>query len=718
MAMWISKFNRLISSKIVWIIFAFVVAFSMVFFIPGADPFAGGGKDGGRAGDVGGREVSNNELEASRRAVRLFGGQNSDAGAWNRIVQLGEADRAGVQVSDIEVLRGMRNFVDRNSNPQDGDAQTRFENLQRNIAEQIGIGPKELGKAMRDNLRIQSLQGRVVDTVLVPEFDVRRFFDRLNDQYAIDYVSVTNPIDAAGVEITEEQIQEYYDENTNSFEFLQEELREGRIASFDYLGFVDIDAISSNEVEEYYRFNYEEFLKQVTIPNPAYELDTNYNKEVTTWEVTPLAEVEAGIRTNLALSGDASTLAGDEARRLIEALAGTNSLVDIAGGFTNLVVTNTGWVSRTNELPGVDADAVVQVRSTLFLLETNEVSRVSETPVVGRNKAYVVVLDGRREARVKTFEEGRSIAEAGARRIKVRELFEEHVDTVSSNLQATVTASNTFSNAVATADLGRVFRQVIVPSDQFGTNGIPMLQQLVSAAMDKNPGEFIEPQITGEDPFLRGMVGVLAERNPSPQYASKLEEERPGLTSSLESFFQEAVLPQWSIDLQKSSGVPSLMTAAAEFEESMRERYRDPPEEAEKTNDINTATNTLSDATNTVEQVISTGSNAVEKATGVVEDVTSNAVEKVVEPVKEAASNEVEKVVEPVKEAASNEVEEVVEPVKEAATSDAVEKAKEVVGESASNAVEQTVDAVKATASNAVEKVIGTPVPAPSPPKP
>jgi len=425
MTMMISKFNKIIASKIFWIFFSLLMCVAMVLFIPGVDPgevLTGGSNSGGKTlAKVAGKSISQDDLADSRSRMRfatefIRGSRvNEDTveeNAWQRIGFLSEAEKLGIRVPDEEVETQFKQHITRLAQR---EGQPYSDQLRANVVNYVnrefGMGPKELQEAFREEITISDLEGRFYDSVVVPAYDIRREYTGGSDSYKVEYVTFSNTVDEAGVSVTPEQIQAYYDDNQPQVdddnnllinpqygfpigptEFYQRETVQVKGFAFDYANYIDTDAIDSNEVLGAYDVLYTNYMREVEIPNPAYDLDTNNLATIKSIELIPFSEVEGQIRTNLALAGDAPRKALDEAKKLSAALGGRHpdAVFDqVIAAFTNGTAFATGYYTRTNEIDAVDDQARGQLTRWSAATKSTSPTTTAKSPPTSRpwNKA-------------------------------------------------------------------------------------------------------------------------------------------------------------------------------------------------------------------------------------------------------------------------------------------------------------------------------------------
>lgn len=419
MAMLISKFNRLIASRFVWIMFALVICLAMVFFIPNVDPFAAlPGGQGASKGVIAGQEVSNEQFFENQAKIsfmnRIFRQRFREPDAqkrstYERIALLDQAKQMGVTISDDEAneylkTKWLDGFVNdpraQRETPLSWDDGYQF--LLRSAGAE-GLSRVGMLSAVKDHLSALGVQETLGDTILTPEYDLKRYYSREFDSVELEYLPQTNSVDRATIEVTDEAVRTFYDDNEE--EFRVPEKRKVSVAKFQIEDFVDPTLPKDEEVEFRYQGQYTDYLTVIERPNPAAALDPSFPKTVVTHDVQALADVEEELRLEIARDDYAPQQAAKHALDLISDL--TEEYINFeeeVARYTNATSFTTGYLVNTSEVENVEDDSQRAVLATAFDLADGRYKRVCREAIVGSNEVYVLYHQETQESFIPEFD--------------------------------------------------------------------------------------------------------------------------------------------------------------------------------------------------------------------------------------------------------------------------------------------------------------------------
>ncbi len=271
MAMLITKFHKLIQSKLLWISFLVIVVFSFVIWgtqMPENSEQQAMSAPGMLDGEPVKPEVFSRArfntylglVMAVGRAVPVNDelSEQLDHAAWQRIASLREADKLGIQASDQEVLDAIRfNPIFQGEQGQNQFSKANYDAFAQQFLNRMGASKRDFEEHMREEIRIRKLQVILERSLLVTPMEIQRTFHALSDTFTIEYVHLTPDLVADNVEVTEEDAMKVFDENPSFFEVPEKvDLKVVAFAADDYLADIEI---TDAEVREYYDFNLDEF---------------------------------------------------------------------------------------------------------------------------------------------------------------------------------------------------------------------------------------------------------------------------------------------------------------------------------------------------------------------------------------------------------------------------------------------------------------------------
>lgn len=416
MAMLISKFHRLIQSKLLWGAFLVIIVFSFVIWgtkMPGA---AQREREERAEGMLNGKPIPPEEFRRSyfnsRLAIGLMIGRLPPPSAefekevrrtaWQRVAAEHQAVALGLpETTDNEV----RNAIE--SQPvfqQDGRfSEQRFAMFVRSTLGELGASELQFEDYLRQEILLEKLRMAVANTLQVVPAEVQQTVASLSDYFRLDYAVV--PADTnAGARVTIKEAQVLFDRDPKVFT-IPEKVSVSYV-SFPFSNYVASATCSVDEAVNYYNEHMERFTKLVSVTNPPPFGATNAAPVISKQQDRiPFDEVKPKIFEALKLDA-ARTRAADLASEFANTLAPDRkgkcmALADAAKKY-NLVIHTAGPFAAGEPIPGVED--VPAFSRTAFALGTNADERFSDG-IRGADGVYVLYLDQRQPTRVPVFVE-------------------------------------------------------------------------------------------------------------------------------------------------------------------------------------------------------------------------------------------------------------------------------------------------------------------------
>lgn len=506
MTMLITKFHRLIESKLLWGFFLLVVIFSFVIW--------------------GTQMPSQEEMDAERSIASLHGKPvppeefrfarfNSYLGlvmqvgrpipfnaeldkelepiAWRRLVSLQKARDLALVASDSEVVAGLEQQpifatdgrFDRN----------RYRSFVQNYLPsslQVGLNMQQFEDHIREQITLSKLQNMVRETVLVPPYELKRRYHIFNDAYSVEYAVVRREDVAADVSVDEAQARALFDENPARFELPPKV--SVRYVAFPVEKYVDSSALTEQEIEYYYEQNADQFSVTLTNTPPAPAEGAAEDVAAQTPEIVttnrPLAEVRDEI-VDILEKQHARYKAAAEAASMVDRLTPDRdgkaaAFADVAKEF-NLEIQETEPFSATDELEAF-GDASEEFVANAFLLSPDPEESFSN-PVETDERVYVMSLKEQFPARVPTFDEVRSDALLAAR----QEAISEAVEKKAKELATLAEGSGDSPFSAAAEKLGLTVSSLSAFTASTGLVGNAYAEPIVEAVSTLSPGETSGP---------------------------------------------------------------------------------------------------------------------------------------------------------------------------------------------------------------------------------
>ena len=508
MAMMISKFHRLIQSRLLWGAFLVIIVFSFVIW---GMVWPSQIKDMDKAnaeGTLDGQPVPRGEFNAAYRSTYLsralmLGREITSTPeteailrqmSWQRLATLREAAKLGLTASDQDLVQAIRsNFADTNGvyNPQ------RYQAFLQNLVFPLRFTTAQFEQHVREEIVIQKLGLLIGRQAQVTPLEIRRTYDTLMDEFTVEYAEIVAAAVADDVKVTDEDARKLYDADPQAFTLPEQ--CEVSYVSIPIADFTDDQAeIADEDIQDYYELHIEDYTTK--------ETDTNGTPRETVADLDAVKpEIVKALR-HQAAGEKADEAATELAMRAIPDKDG------VVPDFAEVAKT-AGREARKlppfsrQDLPVKDGGAAFAAAA--FALEPGAYDRVSD-PVAGDDHVYVIYLEKKIEPRVPDFAEAKDEVLATARRQALAEALSAKALAVKKAAEAGLAAGKSFADAVAGTG---VKVEAVEPfsglSGASSTN--TLIHTLVQSVVGYNPGEVTEP-ISGEDSLI---VAYLKARKPA-----------------------------------------------------------------------------------------------------------------------------------------------------------------------------------------------------------
>jgi hypothetical protein len=460
MAMMITKFHRLIGSKIFWGLFITIISILFVFtFIPNTDgmnPF-GIGKPKNDAGILNGKPVSYPEYSSTQRNVsainNLFNQRLTDREledrTWQRIASHQMASKLGMRIS----ANDLQNSIAQNFSGPQGYSPQAYGNF---INQQFGGQTNAFEALWADFLVESQLRNVAADQFLLAPSEIKELYHQVKDQFTVEYTILER--DQAGeVSVSDAELASYYEDHKDEFKTPEERSASYvAIAASNYVAAAQAE-ITDEQIQTYYDLNIGQFTvtdmvtKVQAAVTPTNALATATNALATATNALATATNALATATNaLATATNALTTATnavqattnlveeigeiriipiDEARPAIMArLAGEGSRKKAAfqadglfaltiprGGQApkdlaelaqadNLKLSTTGYIRVGAIVPDVEMAVFFEFSQAIFELSNAQGENISD-PIVGSNYVYILRLDEVKAPEIPSLEE-------------------------------------------------------------------------------------------------------------------------------------------------------------------------------------------------------------------------------------------------------------------------------------------------------------------------
>ena len=522
MAMMISKFHKLIQSKIVWGCFAVLISIAFVgVYTPGAGDRSKAKRDYDQnqlAGRLFGEEVSLTEFGQAWSGVRamvtmysmidqrygLDEDQMYDA-AWIRLATLKKAEQLDLTVSN-EQIKAMieRNplFQNRQTGQYDPNTYSMFVNQ---ILPRLRLSPKGFEHIIKENVLIEKVTAIPSQAGLVSEEEIKKAFHLYTDLLTVEYAAIPRSL-ARAPNVTEEEAKNYFERNQEQFR-MQEKVRVNYVP-FPVADYLDQVKATDEMVAQIYANNKQRYLKV-----PAEDAAADAAPEF-----KPLEEVKDEIASEIK-TALARNIAADRADELVSKLADESMTFEKAAQTLELtIVDNARSFTLTDSVKDIDPTAPFQ--RTAFTLQDNE-SHYYSDPVVGRDVVYVLSLVKKYDSFLPKFDAVREDATESAKMAAAEKAYVEKAEQVHAEIEAALKAGTAFADTLSTYKMEmkttEPFNVTSNLEDEFG-------QDIQTAAARFDQGT-LTGLIATPNEFL---VAYIAEKNPGDEAVAL-----PGLREEL-----------------------------------------------------------------------------------------------------------------------------------------------------------------------------------------
>ncbi len=556
MAMMISKFHKIIQSKIVWGAFAVLVSVAFVSVsIPGSRGRSAARrmqKEAQLAGKLFGEDVTRNEFGRAYQNtyinyILMTGRPISITAevdkyfreaAWQRIAMLKKADQLGITVSPpqiIEMIESQPLFQNQQTGQFDKAAYNAFlvNFLHRNQIT-ANMSEKDFENMFAEQVRIEKLSSIPVQGSLVFEEEIKQTFHLYTDMLTVEYASI--PHDLAETPKIDEAAAKSY------FESHKEEFRMPEKAIVEYVQFAVADYTNSVQVTDemvanFYEANKQHFVKKTDeADDPA-----------ATPEFIPLEEVKDKIAQEI-LMQLARTAAANEADDLVAALSDESLTFEKAAKNAGLtVIDNTPAFTATDSVMGVDPTAPFQ--KAAFLLEKDATHYYSD-PVLGREYVYVLALTKKLPAFLPSFDVVRDAAFEAAKLAAANEAYTKKAEEIQTEIKAALKQGTPFAEAIAKYNLEL---KTTEPFNITTTLNDPFAKEIMQNSVYVDQGK-ITDLISTSDGF---MVAYVAKKIPGDE-AKALPPMRSELVKKIQHNKANLLVASWRDDLLKEANFEDL----------------------------------------------------------------------------------------------------------------------------------------------------------------
>jgi hypothetical protein len=572
MAMLITKFHRLIQNKALWLFFLVVVIFSFVIW--GTQMPTQEERATNDAGKIAGESVSFEDFQQARfhtyLSLVLMSGRQINITpevdeqlynlAWQRIASLRKAAEMGISTTDEEVVKAIQSLEFLQSNGQ--FSPEAYNNFAQQFLAPLRASKKTFDEHVRQEIVLQKLRVIMDRMLLVTPQEIQRTYNTLTDTFTVQYVQLKPDLVATNVSVSDEDVEAYFSKDPSIFT-LAEKVRV-KAAVFPVADYTDKVEITDEEIREYYDFNLEKFAIEEE-KDPA---DTNlFSMSSTTYQ--PLEDVKEEIRKTLAMI-EARIMAEEKANTFVQGVSdrhseGRSVFDKVAAEMgTELVMPPPFTIAQ---IP-VGLDGGLELSRAAFNLSDDNDYYYSD-PIKGSNVVYVLSLQERIPERVPEFDEVKADVATMAREFATYNALTETAQQIRESAIAGIGAGLSFDDALA------AYHLTSEKPAPFTINTIEMDEEiadvLVRPMLVLNQNELTE-LIQTEDGIL---LGYVLNRTPSADPGG-IEAMRPQIMSMLRREFSRVAFQDLQSHYLRQDGFEDNMRRVETGDETAEEDVETP----------------------------------------------------------------------------------------------------------------------------------------------
>ncbi len=491
--MLITKFHRLIQSKLLWWSFLGIIVLSFVVWgtvTPGQKKQMAANAPGTLDGEPVSQEEFRSAYYNSYLAVIMAMGRSFPitreiepqlrAAAWQRIVTMKEAEKLGLTVSRDEVA----NAIIQNPifHTQDGQFSKRgYKAFITDFLANMGFTEQQFEEHMRQEILLRKAQYVISRSTLVPPYEIRRTFSSISDRFKIEYAVMGAGLVSNNVHVTDSDVKAFYDRNPTAFKL--PEMMKVKYVRFAAAPFIAKVQVTPEDVESYYNDHLDEFLADTN----AVAADTNL---VVASKYKPFEDVKKEVEQKLTQE-KAIELASDRAMEFVMDVTPDRDgkalgFEDAAKKYETFVLTTAPFSEHeavTNEDAGLDFNRAA------FALGADPSSAISE-PVRGKQAVYVLGYEDRIAPRVPAFDEVKARIRPYAESAALSDALGSEAAKVRDAAAKAVAAGKSFESALASFNIPMHTSDTFTASTGPTTNEYSDL--LMRGVMTMNQGEVSE----------------------------------------------------------------------------------------------------------------------------------------------------------------------------------------------------------------------------------
>jgi len=239
MTMLISKFNKLIASKIVWLLFCLLVVFAFILmYIP---QYLGSGTTAPPAGKIAGETIDAETFYSARNGAKIQhvidNGRDAEEpgdlsqAAMKRVALMKKASDAGFPPNYGAVFNEVNQQYQANPEQMERQLQSYEQNF--------GVNRNDFLRFVAEDRALQSYSSTAVSSMLVSPYEMKKQAAKQNDSFQVSLAKVDRLITRDDIQVTDAEVQAYFDSNGSEYEIPEQ-------VKIKYFLAKDEDALDTN----------------------------------------------------------------------------------------------------------------------------------------------------------------------------------------------------------------------------------------------------------------------------------------------------------------------------------------------------------------------------------------------------------------------------------------------------------------------------------------
>ncbi|MCF7848686.1 MAG: SurA N-terminal domain-containing protein [Kiritimatiellales bacterium] len=564
MTMMISKFHKLIQSKVVWGIFLVVVIVAFVgVYTPGSGRRSAQRQEqqeAQRAGTLFGKEIDRQEFNGAYRSIYILYSMNSmmygqrleitpevdtfiTEQAWQWLATLKKARQLKISAHPDEVramIESERIFQGQNGQF-DANIYKRFAN---GFMASNRMTEQDLERLYTEQVIIRKVHNMAAQGALVTEAEIKKAFHMYMDRLTVEYAAIPRAV-VKDVAVSDTEVEAYFEANKEQFRMPEKVM-------VQYVEFPVSNYLAGIEVTDEMATNHYEQNKYSYIIAPAEGAEPSAEPQF-----KPLEAVKDEVTAKL-MKEKAQQKATDLADQFVGDMSDEAATFEAVAKKTGLkIIGNVPAFSKTETVKGVDPTA--QFPQMAFTLQDDPDHYYSD-PAIGDDAVYVLALVKKYDSFIPKLATVKEDVTAAARATAEEKAYVLESEKIHQEVKTTLAGGVAFTNAVAKYEL-EVKKTVPFTvstqlTDEFG-------REIKSTAIFHNQGELCE-LIPTRGSFL---LAYVAEKIPGDE-VNQLPGMRAELVSGLSGEKAGQMVQAWRESILNEAGFEDLMKRSKEEEET------------------------------------------------------------------------------------------------------------------------------------------------------